>query len=106
MYDAGVELAVVEQRGGRNPDASAVLRRISEDDEHDLFIASIDPHMTRTKARQHAQDRVEINRRSAQKPHALASVAGTFGIEAEAGDAGVKEVVSARDDDFAHVSAD
>ena len=106
MDDAGIELAVVEQRVGRNPDAAAVLRRISEDDEHDLLITSVDTDMAWAKVRQHAKDRVEIDRRSAQKLHALARVAGTFGIEAEACDAGVAEVVGERDVHLADFAVD
>ena len=106
MDDAGIELLIVEQSAGCDPNSAAVLRRIAEYGEHDLLVATIDAHATWSKARQHAQNCVEVDRRSAKMFYALVGVARDFGVEAEARDAGVAEVVGERHVDFANDAVD
>src|SRR5205085_9781481 len=69
--DADLEPAIVEGGGRRDADTAAILRRVAEDGEHDIELAVVDSHAMRRESRQHAQDRVEIDQRSAQVPYSL-----------------------------------
>src|SRR5205823_12529406 len=94
MDDAEIELAIVDLRVGNDANPTAVLPRVADGGEHDLFVArAVDRHVMRRKARQNSDDGVEIDERAAKELHVLIRVARHFRIESKSGNAEVANAV-------------
>ena len=104
MHEADIEQCVGNRRLGGNMESAAVARGVGEDNEHQLLFTAVDSHPACSEVGQHAQGRVEIDRRSAQPLHFFIRIAGHDGIEAQAGDAGVAKIVGQGEVHPAHVS--
>ncbi len=110
VHDAEVEQPVVDGGVGRDANAAAVLARVSHGGEHDALAARpavrADLDGARPEARQHAKDRVEVDRRSSQKTDVAIGKVGHLGIEAQSGHAEVTKTVRHRHVDLAHGAVD
>src|SRR5450755_372943 len=109
MHDAVVEDSVVDDRRRNDADAASVLARVADDRKHDLLIAlhTVDshPHPARRELRQHAKNRVQINRGPAEYLHVL-RISRHDGIESQPGDSEVALAVRCCDVDGASTAAE
>src|ERR1700686_2044114 len=100
MDDAEVEPAIIDQRLRDDTDAAAVLPRVADRREHDLFVTgTVDGDAVRREAREDAKYGVEIDERAAQELDVVVGIARDFGIKPESGDAEVAGTVGDRDVD-------
>src|SRR5258708_37988303 len=106
MYDAEVEVSIVEEGGRGDADAAAVLSRVAHGSEHDRLGLAVDGDGARGEAGEHAEDGVEIDGRAAQKRGVGIGVAGDLRVEAEARNAEVAQAVRQRDVDGSGIALD